>query len=155
MTAPWPPAAGPVFCVGETMTDLAPAPPDSVETGESLRLSVADAESNVAMYLADLGLAAVWLSALGDDPFGRRVRTAVAAAGVDVSGVRSDPSRPTGLVDFLPLVNEGEPLGPLPRRSAREAHAAGTPALPGRNGAARSGVFCGNDRYGANAPTRP
>lgn len=108
MTAPWPPAAGPVFCVGETMTDLAPAPPDSVETGESLRLSVADAESNVAMYLADLGLAAVWLSALGDDPFGRRVRTAVAAAGVDVSGVRSDPSRPTGLVDFLPLVNEGD-----------------------------------------------
>ncbi|MFB9460158.1 sugar kinase [Streptomyces antimycoticus] len=106
MTAPWPPTAGPVVCVGETMTALAPEPPDSVETGEGLRLSVAGAESNVAMYLADLGLAAVWLSALGDDPFGRRVRTAVAAAGVDVSGVRSDPNRPTGL-----LVKEPGPTG--------------------------------------------
>ncbi|AGP54494.1 sugar kinase [Streptomyces rapamycinicus] len=104
--ASWPPADGTVVCVGETMAALAPEPPASLDTGESLRLSVAGAESNVAMYLADLGVSAVWLSALGDDPFGRRVRTAVAAANVDVSGVRSDPHRPTGL-----LVKDPGPTG--------------------------------------------
>ncbi|MGW0629747.1 sugar kinase [Streptomyces sp. NPDC002758] len=106
MTPPWRPADGPVVCVGETMAALAPEPPDSLETGASLRLSVAGAESNVAMYLADLGRPAVWLSALGDDPFGRRVRAAVAATGVDVSGVRLDPGRPTGL-----LVKDPGPAG--------------------------------------------
>ncbi len=104
--APWPPADGTVVCVGETMAALAPEPPESLDTGESLRLSVAGAESNVAMYLADLGVSAVWLSALGDDPFGRRVRAAIAAANVDVSGVRSDPHRPTGL-----LVKDPGPAG--------------------------------------------
>lgn len=97
-TCPWRPAEGPVVCVGETMAALAPAPSESLETAGSLRLAVAGAESNVAMYLADLEVSASWLSALGDDAFGRRVRAAVAAAGVDVSGVRTDPARPTGLL---------------------------------------------------------
>ncbi|WP_079260707.1 sugar kinase [Streptomyces malaysiensis] len=104
--ASWPPVGGTVVCVGETMAALAPEPPEALDTGDALRLSVAGAESNVAMYLADLGLSAVWRSALGDDPFGRRVRAAVAAANVDVSGVRSDPDRPTGL-----LVKDPGPTG--------------------------------------------
>ncbi|WP_432254167.1 sugar kinase [Streptomyces sp. HNM1019] len=95
-----------MVCVGETMAALAPEPTASLDTGDALRLAVAGAESNVAMYLADLGISAAWLSALGDDPFGRRVRTTVAAANVDVSGVRSDPHRPTGL-----LVKEPGPTG--------------------------------------------
>lgn len=92
------PADGPVVCVGETMAALAPVPHGSLDTAQDLRLSVAGAESNVAMYLADLGHGVCWLSALGDDAFGRRVRAAVAAAGVDVTGVRTDPERPTGLL---------------------------------------------------------
>jgi len=35
---------------------------------------------------------------VGDDPFGRRIRDEVAASGVDISGVRTDPHRPTGLL---------------------------------------------------------
>ncbi|WP_399893524.1 sugar kinase [Streptomyces sp. BBFR51] len=96
--SPWRPSRGPVVCLGETMAAVAPAPPHALESAESLRLSVAGAESNVAMYLADLGLPVSWLSALGDDPLGRRVRAAVAQAGVDVCGVRTDPARPTGLL---------------------------------------------------------
>ncbi|MFE7171454.1 sugar kinase [Streptomyces sp. NPDC057616] len=94
---PFPPD-GPVVCVGETMAALAPTPAGPLDSAEDLRLSVAGAESNVAMYLADLGRGVSWLSALGDDAFGRRVRAAVAAAGVDVTGVRTDPRRPTGLL---------------------------------------------------------
>ncbi|MGW1214374.1 sugar kinase [Streptomyces sp. NPDC002499] len=98
MSTGWRPADGPAVCVGETMAALAPTPPEPLDGADELRLSVAGAESNVAMYLADLGRPVSWLSALGDDAFGRRVRAAVAAAGVDVTGVRTDPGRPTGLL---------------------------------------------------------
>ncbi|MFD4769250.1 sugar kinase [Streptomyces niveus] len=89
---------GPVVCIGETMAALAPDPVAPLDTAELLRLDVAGAESNVAMYLADHGVPARWVSALGDDPFGRRVRERIAASGVDLSGVRTDPARPTGLL---------------------------------------------------------
>ncbi|GGN79701.1 carbohydrate kinase [Streptomyces albiflavescens] len=98
MTNPWRPSGGPVCCVGETMAALAPDPPQPLEQADGLRLSVAGAESNVAMYLADHGVHVSWLSAVGDDALGRRVRAAIAAAGVDVSGVRTDANRPTGLL---------------------------------------------------------
>jgi len=98
MSSGWPPADGTAVCIGETMAALAPTPPQALDLVDDLRLSVAGAESNVAMYLADLGRPVSWLSALGDDAFGRRVRAAVAAAGVDVTGVRTDPGRPTGLL---------------------------------------------------------
>ncbi|GHG99716.1 sugar kinase [Streptomyces lanatus] len=103
---PWRPTPGPVVCLGETMAALAPDPPSPLLTAPELRLSVAGAESNVAMYLADHGIPVVWVSALGDDPLGRRVRGTVAAAGVDVSHVRTDPDRPTGL-----LVKDPGPAG--------------------------------------------
>ncbi|WP_405793135.1 sugar kinase [Streptomyces sp. NBC_01506] len=96
-TAP-PPRPGPVVCIGETMAALAPDPVAPLDTAELLRLDIAGAESNVAMYLADHGVRTRWVSALGDDPFGRRVRERIAASGVDVSGVRTDPARPTGLL---------------------------------------------------------
>ncbi|MDA5143552.1 sugar kinase [Streptomyces sp. AD681] len=97
-TSPWRPPRGPVVCLGETMAAMAPAPSHSLDDAESLCVAVAGAESNVAMYLADLGLPVSWLSAVGDDALGRRVRSTVARAGVDVSGVRTDPARPTGLL---------------------------------------------------------
>ncbi|MEV7991852.1 sugar kinase [Streptomyces sp. NPDC086077] len=108
MRSPWRPAEGRVVCIGETMAALAPGPSQSLETAENVRVSVAGAESNVAMYLADLGVPVSWLSALGDDALGRRVHAAVGAAGVDVGGVRLDPRRPTGL-----LVKD--PAGPRTR----------------------------------------
>lgn len=89
---------GPVVCVGETMAALVPDPVGPLAAAEVLRVAVAGAESNVAMYLADHGVPARWVSALGDDPFGQRVRAEVAARGVDVTGVSTDPARPTGLL---------------------------------------------------------
>ncbi|WP_405578587.1 sugar kinase [Streptomyces sp. NBC_01190] len=91
-------AEGPVVCVGETMAALVPEPVGPLVAAEALSIAVAGAESNVAMYLADHRVPVRWVSALGDDPFGRRVLAEVAAPGVDVSGVRTDPSRPTGLL---------------------------------------------------------
>ncbi len=87
-----------VACLGETMACLVPPQGETVRTTSALRLDVAGAESNVAMYLADHGIPARWVSLLGDDSFGRRVLDRVAAQGVDVSGVATDPDRPTGLL---------------------------------------------------------
>ncbi|MFD5057700.1 sugar kinase [Streptomyces sp. NPDC058394] len=98
MSTPRPLRPGPVVCVGETMAALAPEPLGPLDAADLLRVDIAGAESNVALYLADHGIPARWVSALGDDPFGRRVRERVAAGGVDISGVRTDPDRPTGLL---------------------------------------------------------
>jgi 2-dehydro-3-deoxygluconokinase len=71
-------------------------------TADTLRASVAGAESNVAMGLAPLGHSVAWVSRVGADPFGPRVRQGVAGAGVDVEGVLTDPARPTGLFLKVP-----------------------------------------------------
>lgn len=89
---------GPVVCVGETMAALTPAPLGPLDDADRLRVDIAGAESNVALFLADHGIPARWVSAVGDDPFGRRIRARIAAGGVDVTGVRTDPARPTGLL---------------------------------------------------------
>ncbi|MCM2414805.1 sugar kinase [Streptomyces sp. RKAG290] len=80
------------------MAALVPDPAAPLEGADRLGVRIAGAESNVAMYLAVHGVPARWVSALGDDPFGRRIRSEVAASGADVSGVRTDPHRPTGLL---------------------------------------------------------
>lgn len=85
-------------CLGETMVALVPAAPEPLETAAALRIDVAGAESNVAMYLADHGVRARWISRLGDDALGRRVARVVGAAGVDLSGVTFDPARATGVL---------------------------------------------------------
>ncbi|WUH95737.1 sugar kinase [Streptomyces sp. NBC_00433] len=80
------------------MAALVPEPVGPLVAAAGLRVAAAGAESNVAMYLADHGTAVRWVSALGDDPFGQRVLAEVAAPGVDTTGVRVDPTRPTGLL---------------------------------------------------------
>ncbi len=86
-----------VVCVGETMAVLGPTDARSLADQEKLAFAIGGAESNVACGLAGLGHRAAWVSRLGDDPFGRRVRAELTARGVDVSGVTVDPVRPTGV----------------------------------------------------------
>ena len=83
--------------MGETMLRLSPPAYGRLEHTDALDLRVGGAESNVAVALARLGRRAAWVSALPDTPLGRRVSGAVAAAGVDVSGVRFTPDGRVGL----------------------------------------------------------
>ncbi|MET8539426.1 sugar kinase [Kitasatospora sp. NPDC004799] len=94
-TRPGPPPTA--VCVGESMAVLLPDRPGPLESVESFRLSVGGAESNVAGALAAHGVPTAWISRVGDDGFGRRLLTEVAARGVDVSAVAVDPHRPTGV----------------------------------------------------------
>ncbi|MFG2375825.1 PfkB family carbohydrate kinase [Streptomyces sp. NPDC048504] len=108
-----PPQIADVVCVGETMAVL--SPPDSRPFDEqpTLAMAIGGAESNVACGLAGLGHRAAWLSRLGDDPFARRILTELTARGIDVTGVETDPARPTG-VYFKDPAPEGTHHSPPP-----------------------------------------
>jgi len=62
---------------------------------------------NVAWHLRGFGLAPLFVSRVGDDALGRRVRTEMEAWGMDTSGLQVDPRRPTGVVDVR--LEGGEP----------------------------------------------
>jgi 2-dehydro-3-deoxygluconokinase len=59
-------------------------------------MSMAGAESNVAVHLAGLGLRSMFVSRVGDDPFGELILDALAAAGVQAA-VGVDERAPTGV----------------------------------------------------------
>jgi 2-dehydro-3-deoxygluconokinase len=86
-----------VCCVGETMVVLAPDPPGPLGSADLLRRGYGGAESNVACYLAGIGLRAGWVSRLGADPFGAYVRAGLESAGVDCSLVTTADRAPTGV----------------------------------------------------------
>ncbi|WP_079146194.1 sugar kinase [Streptomyces lydicus] len=99
------PAAGPeVFTFGETMVALRGSGP--LKLGGTMQVSVAGAESNVAIGLARLGHAVRWAGAVGDDEAGALVLRTLRAEGVEVSGAALDPGAPTGLLLFEPRLPE-------------------------------------------------
>lgn len=131
-----------VLCLGESMALFVPAESGPAEQVGAWTRTVGGAESNVACHLADLGLRAAWVSAVGDDPFGRAVVDFVAGRGVDVSGVLVDPARPTGVyfktpggVRYYRRGSAASGMGPalltdLPLDGVRLVHTSGiTPVL--------------------------
>jgi 2-dehydro-3-deoxygluconokinase len=97
------------LCIGESMALFVPAAPGPVHRVRDWKRTVGGAESNVACHLAALGITSAWVSAVGDDPFGRALLAEISAAGVDVSGVRIDRDRPTG-VYFKETAATGSPV---------------------------------------------
>jgi len=53
---------------------------------------------NVAWHLQGLGLSPLFISRVGDDPPGHRIRDIMHAHGMDASGLQLDSSHPTGMV---------------------------------------------------------
>jgi 2-dehydro-3-deoxygluconokinase len=87
-----------VVTFGETMAAMRSGGP--LRLGGTLRLSVAGAESNVAIGLARLGHRVAWAGRVGDDELGALVLRTLRAEDVDVSAAVTDPTRPTGLILF-------------------------------------------------------
>lgn len=133
-------------CVGETMALVTPSDGERLARTAAVTLTSAGAESNVARHLADQGLRAAWVSALGADPLGERVLGEVAAAGVDVRWVDRRDDAPTGVffkdpapdgtaVHYYRRGSAASLLGPddvarWPLDAARLVHLTGiTPAL--------------------------
>ncbi|QHC21283.1 sugar kinase [Streptomyces sp. GS7] len=95
------PAVGPdVLTFGETMVALRGSGP--LRLGGTMQVSIAGAESNVAIGLARLGHDVHWSGTVGDDEAGRLVLRTLRAEGVGVGGAATDSGAPTGLILFEP-----------------------------------------------------
>jgi 2-dehydro-3-deoxygluconokinase len=87
-----------VITIGETMILLYPREVDAaLSEAEQLVVEVAGADSNFAIAMARLGFDVGWISRVGADPLGERVRKTISREGVDTSQVVIDPHHPTGL----------------------------------------------------------
>lgn len=86
-----------VVTLGEAMLRLSTQGSGRLEEAGALDVRPGGAEVNVAVALASLGVSAAWIGALPQTPLGRRVASAVAAAGVDVSHVVWRPEGRVGL----------------------------------------------------------
>ena len=86
-----------MITLGETMALITPAHAEPLRVAREVRLLIGGAESNVAMHAAQLGVPTAWVSTLGDDALGVRVRDEVAGRGVDTRWVTMDPDAPTGV----------------------------------------------------------
>lgn len=84
--------------MGEAMALMLAAQGSPLGEATAHELSYAGAESNVAVGLARLGHRVAFVSRLGDDHLGRRVRRELRGEGIDVDAVTLDPARPTGLL---------------------------------------------------------
>ncbi|MFJ3692997.1 sugar kinase [Streptomyces sp. NPDC090052] len=89
-----------VFTFGETMVAL--RGDGQLKLGGSMAVSVAGAESNVAIGLARLGHPVHWAGAVGADEAGELVLRTLRAEGVGVTGTTRDEAAPTGLLLFEP-----------------------------------------------------
>jgi 2-dehydro-3-deoxygluconokinase len=101
VTADGPPHAAPdlvdVVALGESMVTFLPTRPGRLADVPSFDRVIGGAESNVACVLAAAGHSARWVSRVGADGFGDHLVEAIGGYGVDVSAVRRDPARPTGI----------------------------------------------------------
>jgi 2-dehydro-3-deoxygluconokinase len=93
-----------VVTIGETMALFRVAAGDHLAPDAPLEFGVGGAESNVAIGLTRLGLDVTWISAVGQDLFGRVIREVLAEQGVRVLA-DTDPGRKTGMMFKTPVPN--------------------------------------------------
>ena len=86
-----------VITFGETMARLTAPSVGPLRHATTLSLSIAGAESNVAIALSRLGAAAHWIGRVGDDEFGRLVIGILRAEGIGLDVV-VDVGAPTGVL---------------------------------------------------------
>lgn len=86
-----------VVTFGESMAAFRGDGP--LRLGGTMQLSVAGAESNVAIGLARLGHSVRWVGRVGNDEFGELIRRTLTAEGISAHAI-TDPGRPTGLIVF-------------------------------------------------------
>jgi 2-dehydro-3-deoxygluconokinase len=86
-----------VVTLGECMALAFPPQPVGLAESSLLALDIAGAESNLCIGLSRLGIRARFISRVGADPFGLRIRRVMELEGVDTQGLVTDPEAPTGV----------------------------------------------------------
>lgn len=94
--------------LGELLIDFVPDEKGvSLAEARSFSKQPGGAPANVAVGLSRLGVRSGFIGKVGDDPFGRYLVDVLAANGVDVSQVKSDPEARTALA-FVALTDAGD-----------------------------------------------
>lgn len=83
---------------------------------------LAGAETNVAIGLARLGLRVAWVSRVGNDSFGRFIRSTLGAENVDCRHVATDPRFPTGFQLKAFAENGTDPMVEYHRKGSAASH---------------------------------
>ncbi len=93
-----------VVTLGEAMVVLYPTEPRSLTQATMLNVGVGGAESNLAIMMSRLGHRVRFISRVGADPFGQRIRHTLEEEAVDTSGLLTDAAAPTGIFfrEWLP-----------------------------------------------------
>ncbi|MDF3010587.1 MAG: iolC [Burkholderiales bacterium] len=100
-----------LVCMGRAAVDLYGEQPGArLEDQSSFAKYLGGCPANIAVGASRLGLRAAMLTRVGDEANGRFVRETLAAEGVDVSHVRTDPRRLTALVFLAIKDRESFPL---------------------------------------------
>ncbi len=87
-----------LITMGETMVGFVPSSKEPLRYVTEYTTKIAGAESNLAIGVRKLGHSAGWISKLGDDEFGHLILNRVRGEGIDVSQVKFDDSRPSGIM---------------------------------------------------------
>lgn len=87
-----------VVTFGETMVLFNPDSNGPLRYVHKFTKSIGGAESNVAIALTRLGHEVGWFSRLGNDEFGKYIKSVIRGEGVDVSRVVEDKEKNTGLI---------------------------------------------------------
>ena len=85
-----------VVTIGESMVLFEPHEDGMIQYSENFRKRVGGAESNLAIGLSKLGHSALWISRLGNDPFGKYIHSFISGEGVTVK-VNFDSHASTGI----------------------------------------------------------
>ena len=93
-----------VVTLGECMAVLYPREPVTLDDANVLALDIGGAEANLSIGLSRLGHSARFISRVGDDPFGQRMRATLEREGVDTAYLTVDSGAQTGVFfrEWLP-----------------------------------------------------
>ena len=89
--------SGPVLAIGESLIDLIATDGGSLGDASSLAIREGGAPMNVAVGLARMGTASAFCGVVGDDPFGERLRSLLAANDVDVTHLHTTDDAETSV----------------------------------------------------------
>ncbi|MCE8035819.1 MAG: sugar kinase [Halomonas sp.] len=111
-----------ILAFGEAMALFVAEHPGAMEEVECFRRGIAGADTNVAIGLARLGFRVGWLSRVGNDGFGRYIRTTLEAEGLDCRYLTTDPDHATGLVFKERAEGGADPRVEYFRRGSAASH---------------------------------
>ncbi|CAM2174398.1 2-dehydro-3-deoxygluconokinase [Paraburkholderia sacchari] len=111
-----------VITYGEAMAMFVAADTGPLSDVAHFTRRAAGAELNVATGLARLGFKVGWMSRVGDDSFGRFVRSVLAQEGIDAQGVQTDARYPTGFQLKSKNDDGGDPTVEYFRRGSAASH---------------------------------